>query len=62
MMTHRRSIRPPPDAQLSLNARDELGTAFPFKARALFAASGVANSTKQYPALLWKRQLVMCAK
>lgn len=50
--TYRRSTRPPPDAQFSLNWRELLGTGVPLRPSALVAASGVANSTKQYPALL----------
>lgn len=45
--TYRRSTRPPPEAQLSLKTRDELGTGVPFRVRAFWAASGVVNSTKQ---------------
>lgn len=55
--THRRSTSPPPEAQLSLNWRELLGTAVLFSCRALVAASEVPNSTKQYPALLCKCKL-----
>ena len=53
METYRRSTRPPPEAQFSLNARLELGIAVPLRDRAAVAASLVGNSTKQYPALLY---------
>jgi hypothetical protein len=38
---------PPPEAQLSLKRRDELGTVWPLRLRALEAASVEGNSTKQ---------------
>ena len=47
-----RSARPPPDAQLSLNGRFELGIMEPFRVSALAAAAGLLKSIKQYPALL----------
>ncbi len=50
--THRRSARPPPEAQLSLKGRCELGIMEPFRVRALAAAAGLVKSMKQYPALL----------
>lgn len=46
-VTYRRSTRPPPEAQLSLKERLLLGTCEPFMLRALVAASGLWNSTKQ---------------
>jgi hypothetical protein len=45
--TYRRSTNPPPEAQLSLKTREELGTGVPVNWRAFWAASGVLNSTKQ---------------
>lgn len=51
-VTHLRSARPPPEAQLSLKGRLELGINWPLRERALAAASALAKSTKQYPALL----------
>jgi hypothetical protein len=51
-VTHLRSARPPPDAQLSLKGRLELGISCPLRVRALAAAAAFAKSTKQYPALL----------
>jgi hypothetical protein len=45
--TYRLSTKPPPEAQLSLKTRDELGTGVPVRVRAFWAASEVANSTKQ---------------
>lgn len=52
IMTNLLSARPPPDAQLSLKGRLELGIRVPFNCSALAAASVLAKSTKQYPALL----------
>ena len=42
-----RSTKPPPEAQFSLKTRVELGTGVPFRLRAFWAASAVANSMKQ---------------
>ena len=56
---HLRSARPPPEAQLSLKGRLELGMSCPLRLRAFDAASGLAKSTKQYPALLLHKLVCM---
>jgi hypothetical protein len=43
----RRSARPPPEAQLSLNGRDVFGIMEPLRERAFAAAAGEEKSIKQ---------------